>query len=113
MARVVRVVKIQVPRESKCRRPRAADHFGNRLRVKGVDAGRLTQFGLLHWWATIDGATRCPCRYRASLPTAPGGHARAAYRPSWCRWRTSRRATDDLGGALHASAKILPKPRGG
>ena len=102
MARVVRVVKIQVPRNSEVPAPCAADHFGNRLRVKGVDAGWLTQFGLLHWRAAIDGATAARAGIEHLFPARPVVMPARRVALHGVDGALRRRATDDLGGALHA-----------
>src|SRR5207245_3610642 len=49
----------------------ATDHFGNRLRVERIDAGRLPQFGLPHWWAAIYGATAARAGIEHLFPTRP------------------------------------------
>ena len=87
----------------------AADHFGNRLRVKGVDAGRLTQFGLLHWRAAIDGATAASAGIEHLFPARPvvmPARRVALHGVDGALAAGPRRSRS----ALHASAKILPKP---
>src|SRR4029450_6198313 len=80
----------------------AADHFGNCLRVEGVDASRLTQFGLLHWWATIYSAAAARAGIEHLFPPGPVVMPSRRIALHGLDGALSRRATDDLGGALHA-----------
>src|SRR5262245_6712509 len=87
----------------------AADHFSNRLRVEGIDTSRLTQLGLLHWRAAIYGATAARAGIEHLFPTCPVVMPARRVALHGVDGALSRRAADDLGGALHALSENIAK----
>src|SRR5262249_30669209 len=87
----------------------AADHSGDCLRVEGIDAGRLPQFGLLHWRTAVYGAAAASAGIEHLFPTRPVVMPARRVALHGIDGALSSRATDDLGGALHALSENIAK----
>src|SRR5262249_31313535 len=87
----------------------AADHFGDCLRVERIETARLTELGLLHWWAAIYSAAAASAGIEHLFPTRPVVVTTRRVALHGIDGALSSRATDDLGGALHALSENIAK----